>query len=62
MFVINLENLLEILEDKAIFSPHFPIFSCYECEANNFVYPHPDCLGNGRYCSRDPDGSENYNN
>jgi len=36
MFVINLENLLDILGDKAIFTPHFPLFSCYECEANNF--------------------------
>lgn len=49
---------MEKLEHKADFVPRFPLYSDAKAEKNNFSYPHPDCLGNGRYCSFDPDGLE----
>ncbi|KRX07725.1 hypothetical protein PPERSA_05788 [Pseudocohnilembus persalinus] len=63
VFLMNFKDLNEQIKDKQItFTPKFPTFSCYSCEKNGYLLPSPDCLGNGRYCSVDPDGQLNSNN
>ena len=41
----------------ADFKPHYKFSNCLYCQSNNYSGEHPDCLGGGRYCSDDPDGS-----
>lgn len=53
-FLAHIADFLEEIKyDTKIlnFEAHFPITECYECKINNFSINHPDCLGNGRYCS-----------
>ncbi len=41
---------------KARFEPAYDIYSCLECEIENFTKPISDCILNGRFCANDPDG------
>lgn len=42
-------------EKETLFTPHFVLWYCSSCKANNWQEPHPDCVSGGRYCAPDPD-------